>query len=73
VIESWRVVVIDEDGKDGWRVEGQFNGPINCAAVRDALRAGRVNALPPARWRDIEAGGHRLRFAERAATVPGCS
>jgi hypothetical protein len=72
VMESWRVVIIGEDGAGGWRVEGQLDGPVSCPAVRDALRAGRLDQAPPRRWHDIEAGGRRLRFNTRSETAPGC-
>lgn len=72
VIESWRAVVLAEDGRDGWRVEGQLDGPMSCATVRDALRAGRLNPTPPQRWHDVDAGGRRLRFVAKSETAPGC-
>lgn len=72
VMESWRVVVIGEDGNGGWHIEGQLDGPVNCPAVRDALRAGRLAPAPPLRWHDVEAGGRRLRFNARSETAPSC-
>jgi hypothetical protein len=72
VMETWRVVIISPDSTDGWRIEGQLDGPVSCPAVRDALRAGHFEPAPPQRWHDVDAGGRRLRFNARAETAPGC-
>jgi hypothetical protein len=64
ILESWRVAVMADDGHGEWHTAGQFEGPIGCAAVRDALRAGRFESMAP-RWRDLQVEGLRLRFVGR--------
>jgi hypothetical protein len=54
-----------DDGHGEWHTAGQFEGPIGCSAVRDALRAGRFESMAP-RWRDLQVDGLRLRFVGRA-------
>ncbi|HKW53177.1 MAG TPA: DUF4153 domain-containing protein [Stellaceae bacterium] len=72
LLDSWRAIVIGEDGKGGWRAAGQLDGPLSCAAVRDAVRAGRLDPAPPQRWHDVAAAGRRLRFVGRPEENAGC-
>ncbi|HEX7968969.1 MAG TPA: DUF4153 domain-containing protein [Stellaceae bacterium] len=57
------MVVMAEDGHGAWRRAGQFDGPVHCSAVRDALRAGKYETAAPT-WRDLQVSGLRLRFTQ---------
>ena len=57
------MVVMAEDGHGAWRRAGQFDGPVHCSAVRDALRAGKYETVAPT-WHDLQVSGLRLRFTQ---------
>ena len=68
ILEPWRAVVMAETGQGAWRVAGQLDGGITCAAVRTALRAGAFEAIAP-RWRDLQVEGLHLRFVATPETA----
>ena len=58
-----RLIVMAEDAQGAWSRIGQFEGPVHCQAIRDALRAGEFR-LDRQKWRDLEVAQLRLRFAQ---------
>jgi hypothetical protein len=56
--KGWQSAFATETADGRWRIAGLLPG-LKCAASLQALRQGKVRALPPA-WNDVEVGGRRL-------------
>lgn len=66
----WESAVVTEEADGRWRIAASLSGMV-CPAWKEALRQGKVRALPPI-WNDLEVGGQRIPVDPGPSQASGC-
>lgn len=68
--KPWESIVATEEAGGRWRIAGSFSRTL-CPAWKQAMREGKVRAVPPA-WQDLEVAGRRIPFDQRPPQKDDC-